>query len=78
VSLCHCTWVSQVADAFFYNNQLTMSVLQKHGMTAQFFQGWMAMLTATKKSGKMVHFKRYAVQFSTVLYCSVLYCTVLY
>ncbi|XP_019166178.1 PREDICTED: importin beta-like SAD2 homolog isoform X1 [Ipomoea nil] len=50
--------VQVVADAFYYNPSLTMSILQKLGVAAEIFNLWFQMLQQTKRSGLRANFRR--------------------
>eukprot|EP01023_Acetabularia_acetabulum_P004528 TRINITY_DN11915_c0_g2_i1.p1 TRINITY_DN11915_c0_g2~~TRINITY_DN11915_c0_g2_i1.p1 ORF type:complete len:685 (+),score=130.97 TRINITY_DN11915_c0_g2_i1:224-2056(+) len=50
--------VLAVANCFYYNSALTLSILQQLGAVQGFFQKWFQMLFAKSKKDEPVHFKR--------------------
>lgn len=50
--------IEVVANALYYNPGLSLSILQRLGVTAEVFQVWFNLLQETKKSGQPAHFRR--------------------
>ncbi|KAD0994770.1 hypothetical protein E3N88_43444 [Mikania micrantha] len=53
-----CLLVQVIADAFYYNASLTLSILHKLGVATEVFNLWFQMMQQTKKSGMRANFKR--------------------
>ncbi|MCO5586566.1 hypothetical protein L7F22_040508 [Adiantum nelumboides] len=47
-----------VANALYYNPGLSLSILQRMGVTSEVFQTWFNLLQERKKSGQPAHFRR--------------------
>ncbi|MCO5595130.1 hypothetical protein L7F22_049168 [Adiantum nelumboides] len=50
--------IEVVANALYYNPGLSLSILQRMGVTAEVFQTWFNLLQERKKSGQPAHFRR--------------------
>ena len=53
----------QIANALYYNPNLTLSVLHKLGVVTDVFSLWFQMIQEVKKSGARVNFKRWYFKF---------------
>ncbi|KAG4984773.1 hypothetical protein AAZX31_10G282500 [Glycine max] len=53
-----CLLMQVIADALYYNAPLTLSILQKLGVTSEIFTLWFNMLQGVKKNGVRANFKR--------------------
>ncbi|XP_042514589.1 importin beta-like SAD2 [Macadamia integrifolia] len=53
-----CLLMQVIADALYYNANLTLGILQKLGVATEVFNLWFQMLQQVKKSGIRVNFKR--------------------
>ncbi|KAK4804484.1 hypothetical protein SAY86_004301 [Trapa natans] len=53
-----CLLMQVIANALYYNTVLTLSILQKLGVTTVIFNLWFEMLQQVKKSGLLANFKR--------------------